>query len=555
MTGEWVNRLYYGDNLDVLRHEIAPESVDLIYLDPPFNSDATYNVLFKTPNGRASSAQVEAFVDSWHWGESAEQAFDDTLRSNYTITAELIRSFRRFLGDNDLTAYLAMMAIRLIELHRVLKPTGSLYLHCDPTASHYLKLILDSIFSIQCFRNEIVWKRTFAHGASKRYGPVHDVILFYSRGANLVWTDLRTGHDPAYVDKHFRHRDPANGRPFQAISLTGAGERHGDSGKPWRGIDPTVVSRHWALPSALLARLGIVGGTIQDRLDALDQAGLIFWPAKVGGTPRLKLYADELAGVALPDVWTDIPPIGAHARERLGYPTQKPLALLERIIKASSHEGDVVLDPFCGCGTSIHVAEKLRRRWIGIDVTHLAIALIERRLQDAFPGSRYEVVGTPKDLDGALELARRNKYQFQWWAVGQVGARPYGGKKKGADRGIDGILYFRPDGKTTEAAIVSVKGGETVGVDMVRQLHSVIVREDAKIGVLITAALPTRAMESEAAAVGFFDCDAGRFPRLQIITLAELFQGKRPRIPLIDPSATFRAAPREDTDHQTSFDV
>jgi site-specific DNA-methyltransferase (adenine-specific) len=229
--------------------------------------------------------------------------------------------------------------------------------------------------------------------------------------------------------------------------------------------------------------------------------------------------------------------------------------LLERIVSASSNPGDVVLDPFCGCGTAVHAAEKLGRKWIGIDITHLAISLIERRLKDAFPGIAYEVHGTPKDLAGAVDLAKRDKYQFQWWAVGAIGARPWGGKKKGPDSGIDGILYFKPDGKTTESALVSVKGGETVSVGAVRELHSVIEREKAKIGVLITAALPTRAMEKEAAAAGFYKCDAGEYPRIQIITLAELFQGKRPRIPLIDMASTLKTAKREECSKQSKLDL
>ena len=255
-------------------------------------------------------------------------------------------------------------------------------------------------------------------------------------------------------------------------------------------------------------------------------------------------------GVPLQDLWIDIPPINSQAQERLGYPTQKPVALLERILRASSNESDLVLDPFCGCGTTIHAAQKLGRRWIGIDVTHLAISLIERRLKDAFPGIAFEVHGTPKDLDSALDLARRDKYQFQWWAVSLVDARPYGGKKKGADGGIDGILFFRSDRDRTEKALVSVKGGENVGVGMVRELIAVVEREKAAIGVLISLALPTRVMEREATAAGFYETPFEKVPKIQIITLAELFQGKRPRIPRIDVGATFRTAAREKADLQ-----
>jgi site-specific DNA-methyltransferase (adenine-specific) len=291
------------------------------------------------------------------------------------------------------------------------------------------------------------------------------------------------------------------------------------------------------------------GLTTQERLDLLDEAGLVYWPPK-GSVPQQKRYVDEGEGVPVQDIITDIGPISSQAQERLGYPTQKPLALLERIIEASSNPGDVVLDPFCGCGTAVHAAQKLGRQWIGIDVTHLAISLIEKRLKDAFPGIAFEVHGTPKDLASAEDLALRDKYQFQWWAVSMVDALPFGGKKKGADGGIDGIIYFKPDGKRTEKALVSVKGGGNVSVNMIRDLHSAMEREKAPIGVFITAALPTRPMETEAAAVGRFEDEWGRtYPRLQIITLAELFQGRKPDIPFVDPASVKRAK-REDMTQQ-----
>ena len=549
------NRLYYGDNLDVLREHVASESVDLVYLDPPFNSNANYNILFKSPAGTQADAQIEAFEDTWHWNDRAEDAFDQVARSGNTKAFDLLNAMRRFLGENDMMAYLAMMAVRLLELHRVLKPTGSLYLHCDPTASHYLKLLLDGVFGPQQFLNEITWKRTFAHGSAKRYGPVHDIILFYSKNGHNRWQDLKVGHDDTYVTRHFRYFDEAKQESFQAISLTGAGTRRGESGQPWRDVDPTAVGRQWAIPRAILAKEGLEATGTTAALNALDTAGRIYWPSKEGGTPRLKWFVSDLDGARLGDVWTDIPPIAAQAAERLGYPTQKPLALLERIIAASSNEGDVVLDPFCGCGTAVHAAQKLGRQWIGIDVTHLAISLIEKRMRAAFPGIDFSVEGTPKDLASAEDLAARDKYQFQWWAVSMVDAMPYGGKKKGADGGVDGIIYFKPDGKRTEKAIVSVKGGDNVGVQMIRDLHSAMEREKAPIGVFITKALPSKPMEREAAAVGVFHAEAtGRsYPRLQIITLAELFRGRKPDIPWVDASAAFKRAAREDGTKQGSL--
>jgi site-specific DNA-methyltransferase (adenine-specific) len=275
-----------------------------------------------------------------------------------------------------------------------------------------------------------------------------------------------------------------------------------------------------------------------------ESEGRLHFPAKPGGQLRLKMYLDEQPGIRLQNIWDDIPALNSQAQERLGYPTQKPQALLERLISSSSNEGDVVLDPFCGCGTTIHAAQKLRREWIGIDVTHLAISLIEKRLKDAFPGIKYEVHGTPKDLDGARDLAMRDKYQFQWWAVSLVNAVPFAGKKKGADTGIDGLIYFKPEGRTTEKAIVSVKGGDNVNVAMVRDLAHVVDREKARIGVFITLAEPTGPMKTEAVTAGFYETLYGKYSKIQILTIRELFEGKQPNIPLVD-SAVFKKAPKE----------
>jgi len=526
------NALYYGDNLRVLRESIASESVDLIYLDPPFNSHATYNVLFRSPAGKSAEAQIEAFEDTWHWGDESEHAYDEVLQSANTNAAEMLRAMRGFLGENDMMAYLAMMAVRLLELHRVLKPAGSLYLHCDPTASHYLKILLDAVFKPVNFRSEIVWKRSSAHSDTKQgrqqHGRIHDIILFYTKTENKIWNPVYTSYGQEYVDGFYKYVEPDTGRIYRLDNLAGPGGAA--KGNP--EYEVMGVKRFWRYSKKKMQELIAQGRIIQ---------------TKPGAVPAYKRYLDEMPGVSLQDVWTDIPPISAQAKERLGYPTQKPLTLLERIIQSSSNEGDVVLDPFCGCGTAVHAAEKLGRRWIGIDITCLAIGLIERRLKDAFPGIGFEVHGTPKTLQDAVDLADRDKYQFQWWAASAVGGRPYAGKKKGADGGIDGILFFRSGAKTTESVIISVKGGNTIGVGAVRDLHSVIEREKAAIGVLITAMLPTRAMQKEAAAVGLYDCGLEeKFPRLQIITLAELFQGKRPRIPLVDTAATFRTAARED---------
>lgn len=545
------NQLYYGDNLDILRSSVADQSVDLVYLDPPFNSQANYNILFRAPSGEQSQAQIEAFEDTWHWNPAAEQAFDEVMGSGNSDVAELLRALRSFLKENDMMAYLTMMAVRLIELHRVLKPTGSLYLHCDPTASHYLKLLLDAVFGPMSFASEIIWKRTTAHSSAKRFAPIHDTLLFYRLGKSSTWNEPRTQYEESYLDKYYKF-DDGDGRLYWRADITGSGIRSGDSGLPWRGRDPSNIKRHWALPEKLIAEL--VGEdkakalTAQQKLDLLDQHGHIYWP-RGDGMPQYKRYRDQLKGLAVGDIWDDLNRINPVGGERLGYPTQKPLALLERIISASSCEGDLVLDPFCGCGTTIHAAQKLGREWIGIDVTHLAISLIEKRLRDAFPAIKFEVHGTPKDVEGARALADQDKYQFQWWAVSLVNAVPFGGKKKGADTGIDGLIYFKPDGKTTEKAVVSVKGGANVSVTMIRDFAHVIDREKAKIGVFITLAAPTAPMKTEAVKAGYFKTEYGDYAKLQIITIEELFDGRKPNIPLVDP-AVFKKAPRESSHKQ-----
>lgn len=538
--------LYYGDNLDVLRQHVKDETVDLVYLDPPFNSSQNYNVLFAEQDGARSTAQIKAFEDTWQWDQAAAQSYQEIVEAGPENVSRVMQAFRTFLGESDMMAYLSMMAPRLAELRRVLKSTGSIYLHCDPTASHYLKMLLDAVFGPEHFLNEVSWKRTHAHGSSRRYGPVHDVLLFYAKSRQFTWTDPKVAHEDDYVQEHFTNVDLVSGRRFQPITLTGSGVRHGDSGKPWKGIDPTVVGRHWALPGRLIEKLKISGATIQEKLGALDRAKMIYWPKKKGGTPRLKWFADQLGGMAVSDFWADISPISARAAERLGYPTQKPEALLERIILASSNEGDMVLDPFCGCGTTIAVAQRLSRHWIGIDITHLAISLIKHRLQDAFGDEvKYQVVGEPVALAGAEALAKDDPYQFQWWALGLVGARPVD-QKKGADHGIDGRLYFHDEakGRKTKQIILQVKAGHT-SVAHVRDLRGVIEREKAEIGVLICMEKSTRPMIKEATGAGFYDSPWGHHPRLQILNVAELLEGKGIDYP---PSqqvdVTFKKAPK-----------
>ena len=516
------NMLYYGDNLEVLREHVPDESVDLIYLDPPFKSNQSYNVLFAERDGSQSAAQIKAFEDTWHWDQAAATAYRAVVEAGGKVS-EVLQAFRLFLGDNDMLAYLSMMALRLVELHRVLKPTGSLYLHCDPTASHYLKMLLDAIFGLTNFRNEITWKRFNFHADARRFGKVTDRILFYTRGPDFIFNTLRVPFSKEYVSSKFNHVDD-DGRMFRLDNLNPPGGRgpvyeYNGVTKPWRFT--------------------------RERMLQLESEGRIYTESRVA---QLKRYLDELKGQAVHELWSDIPPINPRAKERLGYPTQKPEALLERIILASSNEGAVVLDPFCGCGTAIAAAQKLGRRWIGIDITHLAINLIRHRLQDAFGpdiAQTYEVIGEPKALPDAQALAQQDPYQFQWWALGKVGARPLE-QKKGADRGIDGRLYFHDEGPKgrTKQIILSVKAGKT-GVAHVRDLRGVVQREQAAIGVFISLQEPTRAMRQEAASADPYHSSGWDqdYPGLQLLTVADLFAGKRIAYPQMS-NVTYQRAPR-----------
>ena len=544
-----MNHLYYGDNLTVLRESVAAESVDLIYLDPPFNSKRDYNLLFKSPKGHESEAQIEAFEDTWHWNEQAELHFGEIIHGPNTQLAEIVRSFRQFLGENDMMAYLTEMAVRLLELHRALKPTGSLYLHCDPTASHYLKIVLDGVFGPANYRTEISWKRQSAHNDAKQgrkqYGNVRDVVFFYTKSAQWKWHWVFTPYSEDYVRKFYRHVDEKTGRLYQLGDLTAPGGASPEKRNPH--FEFLGVTRYWRFTKQNMQKMYEAGEIVQ---------------TTPGAVPRHKRFLDEAPGIGLQNNWEDIQP--ASGAEYLGYPTQKPLALLERILLASSNEGDVVLDPFCGCGTAVHAGQKLGRQWIGIDITHLAISLIEKRLKDAFydkaktPAEQtlqFAVHGTPKDLEGARHLAQLSehdgRYQFQWWAVSLVEAQPFQGKKKGADKGIDGVKYFHDaDGKGARKAVVSVKSGK-LKADDVRALMAVRKREDAEMAFLISLDRPTAGMVSDAASEGFYASATGKnFARLQLLTIEGLMDGsQRAEHPDAAP-ANFKQAKKEATGQQ-----
>lgn len=576
------NQLWHGDNLEVLQRHIEDASVDLIYLDPPFNSKADYNVLFEEKAGRKSDSQTVAFKDTWEWGEEAADAMDRIMTGGRAPRKlrDLIEALGKFLGRDDaasktpMMAYLVMMAERLVELHRVLKPTGSLYLHCDPTASHYLKLLLDAVFGVKSFQGDIAWKRTTSHVTARRWPRVHDCILVFAKDiGHVAFAPARTTPDDEWVRGQYRFEDE-KGR-YMVDNLTGAGITHGPSGQPWRGVDPKEIGagRHWRY--------------VPETLDRLDAEGRIYWPPK-GKYPKLKVYLGETGGASVGDLWTDIRVLGRTSRERLGYPTQKPEALLERIILASSNEGDVVLDPFCGCGTTVAVADRLKRRWIGIDVTYLAVGLIERRLLDRHtpedrpkislypPNQRrkvlemfwknpdderlktergwlppelapYEVNGVPNDAGSAAEFAERDRYQFEWWAVEMVGAAGKENNKKGADKGIDGTIVFRSSltENRYDHILVSVKSGN-VGRETIATIKSDIERDKAAIGVLVTLKEPTKGMRDEAQAAGWYTDPVNasvRYPKVQILTVQDLFDGKAVQYPR-SFDATFKKAKR-----------
>ena len=532
------NQLFYGDNLDVLWRYVADESVDLVYLDPPFNSNADYNVLFAERDGTRAAAQIQVFEDTWRWDEGAARAYEDVVEAGGLVSQEM-QAFRTFLGESDILAYLAMMAPRLVELQRVLKPTGSLYLHCDPTASHYLKMLLDAVFGPTKFKNEIIWKRTNSRSTSGRWPRIHDVILYYSKSRS-VFNSLKVKGDEAKMPHTLI--TGADGEKYQTYELTAPGAtQDGASGRPWRGFDPNIYARHWANNHA--------------QMDEWDMAGLIHWPkvGKAGGFPRRRddsPFDPQAREVSVGDVWTDVDRINQAAKERLSYPTQKPEALLERIISASSNEGDVVLDPFCGCGTTVAAAQTLGRKWIGIDVTHLAITLIRHRLKDAHGDDiekTYRVVGEPVSVPDAEALAVAEPFQFQCWALGLVAARPDGEVKKGADRGIDGRVYFHDgDGGSgkTKQIVISVKAGK-LHAHYVRDLRGVLEREKAALSVLLTFHAPTKAMRIEAASAGFYDSPWGQHPRVQILTVGELLAGKKlDAPPSRQTSRTYKRAPK-----------
>jgi site-specific DNA-methyltransferase (adenine-specific) len=473
-----VNRLFYGDNLDVLRQHVADESVDLVYLDPPFNSAKNYNLIFAHRDviTDADAAQIQAFSDTWHWTPTTDTQFSEYTSGGLPLNvSDALVAFHTLLGENDAMAYLVNMAPRLVELHRVLKPTGSLYLHCDPTMSHYLKILLDAIFDARFFRNEIIWNYNTGGKGKQTFLRKHDTILWFSKSEEYQFHRDEVAVPRSANTAHLRHGFDEDGREYY-----------------------------------------------ED-----------YSPRKSGKMYRW--YLDE--GVTPMDVWTDIPALNPMAKERLGYPTQKPLALMRRILTASSKPGDVVLDPFCGCGTTVDAAQEMGREWIGIDVTYLAVDLIEKRLTathgDEIKGT-YEVGGIPRDKQAALALFSKNPFEFERWAVTMLNGQP--NQKQVGDKGIDGVARF-PVGDVKKRGVgeilISVKGGKTLNPAMVRDLGGTVTTRKADLGVLITNGAPTPGMIEEANHAGTYTHPATGtvYPRIQMITTGELLGGKRPNLP------------------------
>ena len=527
-----MNRLYYGDCLTIMQ-EMPLASVDLIYLDPPFNSNREYNAIYKDETGRPLPDQIEAFCDLWKLDEERERAIRQVpiLMREAGIddgVAEFWRLWMNALRETQprLIAYLSYMAQRLLPMRGLLKPTGSIYLHCDPTAGHYIKALMDAVFGHDNFRNEIIWKRTTTHSDSGTWSRVSDTILYYTVSRNFTWNTPSTPHSDDYVREKYRH-DDGDGRRYMLDNMTSPNPRP-NMMYEWKGFPHPA--KGWRYSQATMARL--------------DAEERIWYPTlKDGGhdvnrRPRLKRYLDEMKGGAVGTIWTDIDPINSQARERLGYATQKPLALLERIIAASSNPGDVVFDPFCGCATTLEAAERLGRRWIGIDIAIHAVKRVAKiRLQERLrlaEGTHFTIEGVPRNLEGAHDLWKRDKYQFQKWAVEQVDG--FVTTKKAADGGVDGRLYFaRPGIRDFRSMLIAVKGGTNVGIGIVRDLRGVLERSEADMAGLIVMHEPgARKREnfaSEMAAAGDLEVHGTLYPRMQLLTIEEVLDGARFRTP------------------------
>ena len=497
--------------------------VDLIYLDPPFNSQRNYNLIYQKLTGQPVPEQEEAFCDAWDMDSEKEdmaRKMPMVLRE-YGVDEDLVLFWKAWIDalrhtQPRLLAYLVYMSYRLFEMKRILKPTGSLYLQCDPTASHYIKVIMDGVFGHQNFRNEIIWKRSHAHNSAKRWGPVHDTLLFYSKSDHYTWNRIFQPYETTYIEQFFKYDDEDGRGKYWTGDITGAGTRNGPSGEPWRGYDVRQMGRHWAYSP--------------EELERLDSENRIYWPAKAGAMPKLKRYLNEAKGVPAQDVLLDVSSLqrmSAAYVESLGYPTQKPLGLLQRIIAASSNPNDVVFDPFAGCGTAVYASHLLGRQWIGCDIAILSVQLVRDVLLKRYglkEGDHYEISGIPLSVEGARDLFSRDPRQFQHWAVEMAGG--FSSTKHSGDLGIDGRIHFdTQDG--LKHMVISVKGGKLTPAYM-RELRGVVGRDsdDTEMGGFICLEPPTKGIVSEAAKAGMYNYMGKDYPRLQVRTIEELLAGK-----------------------------
>ena len=527
-----MNKLYYGDNLEVLRKYIKDETVDLCYIDPPFNSKRNYNQIYNNV-GTEDAAQAQAFVDTWTWDEAAEHGFKEILANMGGVftaqSIDLISGLEKVLGKGSLLSYLVSMTLRVAEIYRVLKPTGSFYFHCDPTASHYLKIVIDTIFCAGRggqYMNEIVWKRTSGRKSMNQLGRIHDVIFFYSKGNAPTWFAPAIAQTAATAKGHDMIRD--GDRYYRLSDLTGAGQG------PVRKFDGQEISppngRHWMFD--------------QDGIDRLLAEGKIVFNRN--GVPRLKKYLEELQAIDIGDVWTDIDAINSAAAERLKYPTQKPEALMDRIIQASSNPGDTILDAYCGCGTTVSVSERLERQWIGIDITYQSISLILKRLEDTFGKAALENVelnGVPKDIKSAVALANKKedkvRKEFEkWFVLAYSNNRAIINEKKGGDSGIDGIAYVldvSSAGKQeSQKVLFSVKSNQTLTPSVIRDLNGTMERDGAVTGYLLTLyPMPNLVKESKKYGTYRNNLYGKDFPKIQVISVQEMLDGARLDLPTV----------------------
>ena len=548
-----MNRLYYGDCLTIMQ-DWPLHSVDLIYLDPPFNSNRQYNSIYKDETGRPLPDQIEAFCDMWELDDERERAIRTMpvlMRESglEDSVAELWRLWMQALRGTQprLLAYLSYMAQRLLIMKRILKPTGSIYYHCDPTASHYIKALIDAVFGHENFRSEIIWKRSGGKSDALRWGITTDRLLFYTKSEHFIWNQQYQSHNPEYILKTYRANDKDGRGLYTTMPLHASGIRYGESGFAWKGYAPGDKGNHWRTPTKgamnhyiqthnLIPDWPSAYPSIQSRLDALDDAGLISWSSN--GVPRLKMYLEATKGVAATDLIADVPM--ASGNERMGYATQKPTALLERIIKASSNPGDVVLDPFCGCATTIEAAHRLDRQWIGIDIAIHAIKRVTRlRLQDRLGlmvGQDFTIDGIPSTLEGAVDLWAKDKYHFQQWAVEQ--ADGFVTTKRTADGGVDGRIYFAvPDSKELQSMVVEVKGGANVSIESLRALKGALDYDNALMaGLLVMYPLgdvKARNFNRFMADAGMIELWGNEYPKMQMLTVAEILEGKRFATPTV----------------------